>query len=409
MRTTVLTLAGLTLLAAGCGAAADQTGRSGRPAQASGSAQATATLTVWADDSRAKPLQDIASVFERDRGVKVKIVQKGMGGLRDDFVSQAPTGQGPDMIVGPHDWLGKLVQNGVVAPVDLAATASRFPKIALDAMRYEGQTYGLPYSVESVALLRNMKLAPERPVTFDELVATGRKLVREGKATFPVGLPVDPKAGSPYHLYPLQTSFGSSVFDGGELAIDNPGGLKFAAYLRRLAEAKVISTSLSGEIATNAFREGRTPYLITGPWDAPALAKAGVPFAVEPVPPAGPEPARPFVGVQGFYVSAKSANPILANDFLLNYLATPEAQRALYAAGGRPPAMTSVREELRGDLVMSGFAKATLTGEPAPNVPAMDAVWGDWGLSQLAVITGDGDPAKLTGDAADRIRAKIAN
>lgn len=400
MRTTTLALTGLALLAAGCGTAA--------PAPAARPTQA-ATLTVWADDSRAKPLRDLAAVFEKDRGVQVKIVQKGMGSLRDDFVSQAPTGQGPDLIVGPHDWLGKLVQNGVVAPVDLGTTAAAFPKVALDAMRYEGQTYGLPYAIESVALLRNTALAPERPRTFGDLVATGQRLVRDGKADFPVGLPVDPKAGSPYHLYPLQTSFGSSVFDGGELAIDDKGGLEFAAYLRGLAKAKVVSTSLSGEIATNAFREGRVPYLITGPWDAPALAKAGVAFSVEPVPPAGDRPARPFVGVQGFYVSAKSANPILANDFLLNYLATPASQRALHAAGGRPPAMTSVREELRGDLVMTGFAKAALAGEPAPSVPAMDAVWGDWGLSQLAIITGDGDPAKLTKDAAGRIRAKIAD
>ncbi|MFF0862000.1 extracellular solute-binding protein [Nonomuraea sp. NPDC003560] len=401
MRTTILAVTGLALLAAGCATAT--------PATPAPAAKAAAVLTVWADDSRAKPLQDLAAAFQKARGVRVKIVQKSMGGLRDDFISQTPTGQGPDLIAGPHDWLGKLVQNGVVAPIDLGATAAAFPKLALDAMRYEGQTYGLPYAIESVALLRNTKLAPKRPQTFGELVAAGQKLVRDGKADFPVGLPVDPKAGSPYHLYPLQTSFGSSVFDGGELGIDDKGGLAFAAYLRGLAEAKVISTSLSGEIATDAFREGRTPYLVTGPWDAPALARSGLAFSVEPVPPAGDQPARPFVGVQGFYVSAKSANPILANDFLLNFLATPDAQRELYAAGGRPPALTSLREELRGDLVLTGFAEAALAGSPAPNVPAMDAVWGDWGLSQLAIITGDGDPAKLTRDAADRIRAKIAN
>ncbi|MGW4411800.1 sugar ABC transporter substrate-binding protein [Nonomuraea sp. NPDC004702] len=401
MRTTILAVTGLALLAAGCATAT--------PATPAPAAKAAAVLTVWADDSRAKPLQDLAAAFQKARGVQVKIVQKSMGGLRDDFISQAPTGQGPDLIAGPHDWLGKLVQNGVVAPIDLGATAAAFPKLALDAMRYEGQTYGLPYAIESVALLRNTKLAPKRPQTFGELVAAGQKLVHDGKADFPVGLPVDPKAGSPYHLYPLQTSFGSSVFDGGELGIDDKGGLAFAAYLRGLAEAKVISTSLSGEIATDAFREGRTPYLVTGPWDAPALARSGLAFSVEPVPPAGDQPARPFVGVQGFYVSAKSANPILANDFLLNFLATPDAQRELYAAGGRPPALTSLREELRGDLVLTGFAEAALAGSPAPNVPAMDAVWGDWGLSQLAIITGDGDPAKLTRDAADRIRAKIAN
>ncbi|MFD1930362.1 MULTISPECIES: sugar ABC transporter substrate-binding protein [Nonomuraea] len=371
---------------------------------------ATPTLTVWADDDRAAPLARIAARFEQERGVKVKIVQKAMGGLRDDFVSQAPSGQGPDVIVGPHDWLGKLVQNGVVAPLDLSARSALFSKVALDGMTYRGQTYGLPYAVESVAVLRNNKLVPVAPRTFDELVAKGEALVASGRAVFPVGLPVDPKAGSPFHLYALQTSFGSRVFgDGGDLEIDNAGGLRFAAYLRGLARRKAVSTSLTGDIATSAFLKGETPFLVTGPWDVPAVTKAGVPFSVDPVPPAGDGQARPFVGVQGFYVSAKSANPILANDLLVNYLATPEAQRALHSAGGRPPAMTSVREELAGDLVMTGFAKAAAEGLPTPNVPQMDAVWADWGLSQLAIIAGQGDPADLTRKAADKIRAKIGS
>ncbi|NUR82529.1 MAG: extracellular solute-binding protein, partial [Nonomuraea sp.] len=118
------------------------------------------------------------------------------------------------------------------------------------------------------------------------------------------------------------------------------------------------------------------------------------------VPPAGGEKARPFTGVQGFFVSAKSANPILAGDFLLNYLATAPAQKALAEAGGRPAAMTAVRAE-------SGWASAALAGVPTPNVPAMDAVWADWGLSQLAIIKGQGDPAELTRQAAAKIRAKI--
>ncbi|MFE3450152.1 extracellular solute-binding protein [Nonomuraea sp. NPDC059194] len=371
---------------------------------------ATPTLTVWADDDRAAPLARIAARFEQDRGVKVKIVQKAMGSLRDDFVSQAPSGQGPDVIVGPHDWLGKLVQNGVVTPLDLSARSALFSKVALDGMTYQGQTYGLPYAIESVAVLRNNKLVPVAPRTFDELVAKGQELVAAGKAVFPVGLPVDPKAGSPFHLYALQTSFGSRVFgDGGDLEIDNAGGLRFSAYLRKLAQRKAVSTSLTGDIATRAFLKGETPFLVTGPWDVPAVAKAGVPFSVDAVPPAGDRPARPFVGVQGFYISAKSANPILANDLLLNYLATPEAQRALHTAGGRPPAMTSVGEELAGDLVTTGFARAAAEGEPTPNVPQMDAVWADWGLSQLAIIAGQDDPGELTRKAADKIRAKIGS
>ena len=30
-----------------------------------------------------------------------------------------PAGEGPDIIIGAHDWLGELVTNGLLAPIDL--------------------------------------------------------------------------------------------------------------------------------------------------------------------------------------------------------------------------------------------------------------------------------------------------
>ncbi|MGW1995791.1 sugar ABC transporter substrate-binding protein [Embleya sp. NPDC001921] len=406
-----------TLLATACGGGGSggDGDKAASPA-ASGPAAATGSLTVWADDARAKPLQEIAAAFTRDKGVKVKVVQKGLGEIRDDFVSQAPTGQGPDVVVGPHDWLGKLVHNGVLAPLELGDRAAAFSPVALEAMRYEGRTYGLPYALDSIALLRNTELAPQAPTSFADLLATGRRLVDEGKAKLPVAVPVDPKSGSPYHLYPLQTSFDCRVFgtkpdgayDPAKLELDSPGCLRFAPWLRGLGKDGVLSTSLTADIATDAFLKGQTPFLLAGPWDAATFKAAHVPFAVDSVPGADTAPAQPFVGVQGFFVGAKSANPILAQDFVLNYLSTPQAQRALYDTGGRVPATTAVLDQVANDPVVAGFARAAQAGAPTPNLPAMDSVWADWGLTQLAIVQGRGDPAELTTAMAGRIRAKIA-
>ena len=107
-------------------------------------AEGTGTLTVWVDADRAGVLEDIAAQFKEDKGIEVKLVVKDFGDIRDDFITQVPTGKGPDIIVGAHDWLGKLVQNGVVAPLELGDKAGDFQDVAITAMSYEGQTYGLP-------------------------------------------------------------------------------------------------------------------------------------------------------------------------------------------------------------------------------------------------------------------------
>ena len=47
-------------------------------------------------------------------------------------------------------------------------------------MTYQGQTWGVPYSVENVAILRNTELAESTPETFDEMLAEGQKAVDDG-------------------------------------------------------------------------------------------------------------------------------------------------------------------------------------------------------------------------------------
>ena len=215
------------------------------------------TLTVWVDSDRAAVLKDVAAQFKEEKGITVKLVTKDFGDIRDDFITQAPTGKGPDIIVGAHDWLGKLVQNGVVAPLELGDKAGDFQDVAIKAMSYEGQTYGLPYSVENIALLRNTDLAPTAPATFDEAIAAGNALIAEGKAKYAFLVGRDPNAADPYHLYPLQASLGAPVFgldangtyDATKLELGNAGGDAFAKKLAEWGAAGILNTNISGDIA----------------------------------------------------------------------------------------------------------------------------------------------------------------
>ena len=116
---------------------------------------AVATLTIWADDTRFTQVETIAEDFTAKTGVKVDVVQKSESDMDTEFTTQVPTGNGPDLIVMAHDKLGALVSNGVVAPVDLGEAKSQFADVAVKGVTYNGQTYGVPYAIESVALVRN--------------------------------------------------------------------------------------------------------------------------------------------------------------------------------------------------------------------------------------------------------------
>ena len=398
------------LLLGACGGSSDD------DAADDSSKSAGSTLTMWVDAERAPALKDAVASFKKDKDVEVKLVIKDFQSARDDFITQVPTGKGPDMIVGPHDWLGKFVQNGVVAPLELGDKAGEFEDAAIQAMTYEGKTYGLPYAIENVALVRNTALLPEPVTTMDEAVAAGTKVVDAGKAKYPFLVGLDPKQGDPYHLYGIQTSYGAPVFernadgdyDPSKLGLGNPGGVDFAKDLATWAKAGALNPSITADIAKETFNKGQSPYFLTGPWNVPDMQKAGLEIAIDPIPTGGSEPATPFIGVNGFFISAKATNALAASEFVLNYLSSEDAQDALFAQGGRPPALKASFEKAASDPVVAAFGEIGKSGSPMPAIPQMDAVWADWGATELDIIKGKAQPAQAWPKMVASVQTKVA-
>lgn len=402
------------LLAAGAVAVAASlalAGCSGGSGTAAGSGDdAKSTLVVWVDADRGTVLKDAAAAFEKESGVAVKLVQKDFPKIQAEFLAQVPTGKGPDITIGAHDWLGNLVSNGVVQPVELGETAGDYQPVAVQAMSYEGTTYGVPYSIENIALLRNTALAPTAPATFDDMVAAG--VAAGSEFPYLVGLTEE---ADPYHLYPFQTSFGAPVFatnpDGSynpdELKIGDPGGEAFATWLAAEGAAGRLTSNLTGDLAKEKFIAGASPFYITGPWTVPEALDGGVDVAVDPIPSAGGQPSQPFVGVQGFFVSAKTKNALAANEFLVNYIGSEKVQTELYDIGGRPPALTSAFEAASSDPITAGFGAVAATAVPMPSIPQMGKVWQFWGVTEAAIISGTGDPVALWQKMAADVEAAV--
>lgn len=391
MRRSILlaTAAGLavTLAACGGGGSSEETTAAGGETTTSGGGETAGTLTVWVDETRIDALNTLAEEFVAETGVALDVVQKPSADLRPDFVAQAPTGEGPDLVVGAHDWVGELVSNGVVAPVELGDKMGDFTPAAINGFMYDGQLYGVPYSIENIALVRNNALASETPATFDELIAA-----KPAGVDYPI-LIQQGDAGDAYHLYPVQTSFGAPVFVSDEtgsytteIGMGGEAGAAFANYLVTMAQAGAVNPSIGPDQAKQAFLDGKSPYIITGPWWTGDFQDAGMDISVLPVPSAGGQPSAPFVGVQGVYLSSQSKNTLLANQFL-DWIATPDVQVRLYELAGRTPAMTEAAAQV-DDPILAGFGEAGAQGLPMPAIPEMAAVWSFWGQTQISIING---------------------
>jgi arabinogalactan oligomer/maltooligosaccharide transport system substrate-binding protein len=393
-------IAAVSIVLAGC---------AGNAAQPEATEDAETTLTVWVDSERVDALKGAADAYSDKTGVTVDLVGKDNNTIKDDFIQQAPTGRGPDVVMGAHDWLGELSTNGVVAPIELGDTADAYAPVALQASTYEGTTYMLPYAVENIAVLRNADIIAEPATSFDDMIAKGQAA---GLATpFVVEQGAE---GNPYHLYPFQTAFGAPVFgtdaegnyDPADLQLGNPGGFEFATWLGAQGAAGNFNTDIDGQIAKDKFLAGESAFWLTGPWNVGSAVDAGINVAIDTVPSPTGEPASPFAGVKGFFISSESGNKVAANDFLVNYIGTEDVQLALFEAGNVLPALTAAADTAAADPIVAGFQTVGAEAVPMPAIPAMGSVWAFWGVAEAAIING-ADPAATWQKLVDDVTAAI--
>ncbi|GAB3595277.1 sugar ABC transporter substrate-binding protein [Microbacterium tumbae] len=383
------------LTLAGCSTATDE---GDSPSDGEG----TSTLTVWVDAERVDALQGAADSYEEKTGVKVELVGKSVDDMKDDFIQQVPTGKGPDIVMGAHDWLGELSTNGVVAPLELGDSAEDYLPVALQAATYDGTVYMLPYAVENIAVLRNADLVPEAATSWDDMLSQGTFVVEQGAE------------GNPYHLYPFQTAFDAPVFgtddtgsyDASDLQLGSDGGFAFADWLGEQGAAGNFNTDIDGEIAKQQFLDGTAAFWLTGPWNVGAAVDAGIDVAIDPIPSPTDRAASPFAGVKGFFVSSESENKVAANDFLVNYIGTEEVQLSLFEAGNVLPALTAAADTAASDPIIAGFQAVGADAVPMPAIPAMGSVWQFWGVAEAAIINGE-DPQATWQKLVDDVTAAI--
>jgi arabinogalactan oligomer/maltooligosaccharide transport system substrate-binding protein len=404
----VLAVFGLALLASGCG---------GDKPSTTPTAKAGGKLVIWADDKRAEVLKSFKDKFEKDNGVTVD-VQAISKDQQTTFVTASQQGSGPDVMVGAHDWIGNLVQNGAIDPIQITdAQKASFPDVAIKAMTFGGQVYGMPYAIENVALIRNTELVPNAPATMEELVSTGKALKAAGKASEILCLESGQK-GDAYHIYPLYTSGGGYLFgtkangdyDPKDLGVGKPGSIAAFQKIAALGEKGdgALKRSIEGGNSIATFTGKKCAFLVSGPWAITDIKKANMHYDISPVPGfTGGKPAQPFVGVQAFYVAAKAKNKALAQEFVTNYLTKPELAVALYKAEPRPPALAAALEQVKAnDADLAKFLDAGKGGAVLPAIPEMATIWEPFGKAEAAII-GGADVATTVDAAAKAISGQI--
>lgn len=371
-------------------------------------------LLVWTGMDEEDTLRKIASDFTAETGINVKIVRFPFTELQPKFQISAPVGQGPDLLIGPHDWIGTLATAKLIKSVDLPAEDIReFIPVTLKAMSFGGKLYGLPLSQEAICLIYNKKLVSTPPETMDELISKAVELNKGDTAGFLFDICTF------YYVSPFIYGFGGYVFkdtpsglDPNDIGLDNNGAIDAINYLNDIIyKYKLVPKGTNKDIANGKFIDGQCAFTINGPWTLVDFTKAKLDFGVAPIPKLsnGKYP-QPFVGVLGIILNGKTKNEENAVKFM-KHLCSKNGEVAIYSAGGRIPSRFDALKDplVAKDKEITVFAQSANNGVPMPNIPEMTQVWPYMGAALSLAETKKQSPKEALTEAVKMIREGIIN
>lgn len=377
------------------------------------------TVRIWVDNVQKPAVEKISASWASSKGATVEVVIKDFGKIRDDLKT-VQAENAPDVVVGPHDWVGELAANGLVLPLNpRKALRDQFPSYALDAFSYGNaikRLYGAPFALENVGLVVNTKLA-RVPTSFSDFERQALAFKKKAKGNIALAVPQGAN-GDAYHMYPFFSGLGGYVFgrnragnfDVSDIGLKNPVFLKNAPMIDAWNKSGLINSKIDYGTGKDAFLKRKAAFWITGPWETKTLKESGLTFKIVQLPKIKFK-AVPFLGVQGYMVTKYSTEhgvESLAKDFVGSFLMTAPAQRELAGANGRYPANTQAGKQVR-DAVLLQFGKAGAGGVPMPNIPQMGSVWSELGGAWVKATKGAGATKARAAfsSAARNIAAKI--
>ncbi|MGW4892497.1 ABC transporter substrate-binding protein [Kitasatospora sp. NPDC004240] len=240
------------------------------------------TLTYWATNQGAslevdkQVLQPELDKFEKETGIKVKLEVVPWSDLLNRILTATTSGQGPDVLNIGNTWSASLQATGALLPwdaknFDRIGGRDRFVESALGSTGVQGKDpAAVPLYSMAYALYYNKKMFKDAgiekpPATWDELVATGKKLTGDGKAA--IGVEGSNLSNNIHQVFVLGKQHGADFFtsDGKPNFTSEGAVAAVKQYVDLMAEHKIVAPG-NAEYAQNQslsdFAKNRTAMVL---------------------------------------------------------------------------------------------------------------------------------------------------
>ncbi len=259
----------------------------------------------WGEEGH-QTLEELVGRFNSIRpDIRIILVDVAEDDLLDQYRERAELGLGPDILIGPNDWIATLADAQLIDPIVLseAFDATRFSSAVWDTARYQNDLYGYPLVLQTPALYYNKSLTDEAVESFADLVTateTGR----------PVGISLDPQT-----TFAMIGAFGMPIVSAQEdvVNVSELGFVTWAEWVKETqANPDIFFTTQTGEL-DQLFFNGELAYYV-GPYQVKEryqsqFESGNVEFelGVSPLPRSASGIARPLIQTEMIYFNYASS------------------------------------------------------------------------------------------------------
>jgi arabinogalactan oligomer/maltooligosaccharide transport system substrate-binding protein len=339
------------------------------------------TITIW-HHWQGGYLDTKKAIFDaymkKYSGVTINLLHKD--DIANAVTTAVPAGQGPDIIAWVDDTVGKFAKLEVIKPIDSQASKDylnqNFSKPAVDGVIFDNKVYGIPETVEAIAMIYNKKLVKdsEIPKTSDDLLKFAQKYQVDHPGQYGM---VWNAYDDAYFQAPWVYGFGGFyVKADGTVGLKEQGTKNAVKYIKSFKP--VFPAKPDYGTADQLFKDGKSAMIVNGPWSVADYGKAGIDYGITNLPTISStgKPASPFVGVKCLMVSANAKNVPLAVD-VMKWFSNKENEIKQAVDNKEIPANKAALDDsqVKGIVQVSAFGAQVNNGVPLPNTPFMSALW----------------------------------
>ena len=298
--------------------------------------EAENTLVIWHAyrGAEEEQLKEVVKHFEEKKAKEgqpqpVRIVGLPYDAFANKLSNAIPRGNGPDLFIFAHDRLGDWAETDLLEPISFWADeklADLYLDGTLEPLTYRGDLYGLPTSYKSLVLFYDQTLVDHPPKTTDEMIAQAKAVRAKGNDYGGIAYEIDDLYSHAAWLH----GFGGHIYvpnaqNPDECAIDDDKVAQSMLFSRRLLKTeKIFPEEANGSLVTSLFLQHKLAFAVSGPWFVAEL-EGHDSWATTTLPVVSETglPAKPFMGVEGVFLSKRSTHKRAAFE-LMKYLTGDE-------------------------------------------------------------------------------------